>query len=89
MICSITIIFSNQINRSLDINSVLHIVLVTPPYYGNQAVGIGLSETRQKGIYEWSDGSPVDYTNWDPFEPNNYPGASEDCVNLYLGVSTF
>ena len=50
-------------------------------------VAIGLSEIRTKGIYEWSDGTPVDYTNWDPYEPNNYPLSQEDCVNMYIGVS--
>lgn len=27
-------------------------------------VWIGLSDAGQKGVYHWSDGSPVDYTSW-------------------------
>jgi len=29
--------------------------------------------------FEWTDGSPWGYTNWNPAEPNNYEN-SEDCV---------
>ena len=29
--------------------------------------------------HKWSDGTPVDYTNWNPNEPNNYKG-QENCV---------
>ena len=41
--------------------------------------------------FVWSDGTPWDYNNWAPFEPNNSRGV-EDCVhmsdhlNLCIGV---
>uniref|UniRef100_A0A8C9SMF2 C-type lectin domain-containing protein n=1 Tax=Scleropages formosus TaxID=113540 RepID=A0A8C9SMF2_SCLFO len=31
--------------------------------------------------YQWSDGTPVSYTNWGPGEPNNHLD-QEDCVEM-------
>jgi hypothetical protein len=49
-----------------------------------QAVGmgdwwIGLTDRQEEGVFAWEDGSPVDYTNWAPGEPNDSNGL-EDCV---------
>lgn len=30
---------------------------------------IGLSDVDNSGTYEWTDGSPLDYTNWGPSQP--------------------
>ncbi len=35
---------------------------------------IGLQETAKEGVYVWVDGSPLNYTNWLPGEPNNTLG---------------
>jgi len=53
---------------------------LTSPIY------IGLSDIIEESRFEWTDGSPVTYTNWDDGEPNNeYHGGYEDCVVLWLG----
>ena len=31
--------------------------------------------------WEWSDGTPWDYTNWQPGEPND-AGGNEDCAGM-------
>ena len=37
--------------------------------------------------YQWSDGTPVQFTKWSPSEPNN-AGGNEDCVeyNTYTNA---
>ena len=37
-----------------------------------------------EGQWVWSDGSAVDYTNWDTGEPNNWMG-DEDCALFWSG----
>ncbi|XP_022088561.1 lymphocyte antigen 75-like [Acanthaster planci] len=44
---------------------------------------IGLNDQRNEGGYRWSDGTPVQYTNWAPGEPNDY-GGQEECVETDL-----
>ncbi len=44
-----------------------------------QSAWIGLH--RSNGSFEWSDGSPVNYNNWYPGQPNNYNG-SQHCVEM-------
>merc|ERR1712190_303884 len=46
---------------------------------------IGLSDRENEGQWEWSDMSPVDYTNWYPGEPNDHKHDhnGEDCGMLY------
>ncbi|KPP79615.1 macrophage mannose receptor 1-like, partial [Scleropages formosus] len=42
---------------------------------------IGLQHNAIDGGYQWSDGTPVSYTNWGPGEPNNHLD-QEDCVEM-------
>jgi hypothetical protein len=50
----------------------------------SSALWIGLSDAASEGVFEWVDGSPVGYTNWAPFEPNNCCGG-EDYVHIWPG----
>ncbi|XP_073910331.1 low affinity immunoglobulin epsilon Fc receptor [Castor canadensis] len=42
---------------------------------------IGLRDLDVEGKFIWMDGTPVDYSNWHPGEPNN-EGQGEDCVMM-------
>ncbi|XP_058889912.1 macrophage mannose receptor 1-like [Acipenser ruthenus] len=42
---------------------------------------IGLQNDPLSGGYQWSDGSPVGFTNWGSGEPNNHQGR-ENCVEM-------
>ena len=53
--------------------------------YINTGHLIGLNDVQIEGQFEWSDGSPVDYLNWNPGEPNNV--GDEDVVNAYPNQS--
>ena len=35
----------------------------------NSLLIIGLNDVDNEGVYVWTDGSPVDYTNWDGSQP--------------------
>ncbi|XP_071789139.1 uncharacterized protein [Asterias amurensis] len=45
---------------------------------------IGLNDKKTEMLYEWSDGTPVTYTNWYAHEPNDANG--EDCVEIYTDI---
>ena len=45
---------------------------------------IGLNDKKTEMLYEWSDGTPVTYTNWYAHEPNDANG--EDCVEMYIDI---
>ncbi|XP_033126387.1 macrophage mannose receptor 1-like, partial [Anneissia japonica] len=42
---------------------------------------IGLNDQVIEGGFEWSDNTPVDYTNWGDGEPND--SGSEECVEMF------
>ncbi|XP_054422207.1 low affinity immunoglobulin epsilon Fc receptor [Pteronotus mesoamericanus] len=42
---------------------------------------IGLRDLNIEGEFVWMDGSPLEYSNWRPGEPNN-GGQGEDCVMM-------
>ncbi|KAJ8245954.1 hypothetical protein GJAV_G00262100 [Gymnothorax javanicus] len=44
---------------------------------------IGLHDTKMQMNFEWSDHTPVIFTHWHPFEPNNFRNVQEDCVTLW------
>ena len=44
---------------------------------------IGLTDHNAEGQYVWSDGTPVDYLNWGPGQPDQFSeGAEEDGVQI-------
>jgi hypothetical protein len=43
---------------------------------------IGATDAVSEGTWRWSDGTPWDYSNWAPGEPND-EGGNEDCALLY------
>eukprot|EP00794_Sanderia_malayensis_P005753 gene5753-biopygen4667 len=46
-----------------------------------RSIWIGLNDRRQEGTMEWSNGSPVTFTNWNTGEPNS-ASEDEDCAAL-------
>jgi hypothetical protein len=43
---------------------------------------IGADDLAQEGQFEWTDGTPFDYTAWADGEPNNW-GEVENCAHLW------
>ena len=35
------------------------------------------------GSLSWTDGSALDFENWEAGEPNSIPGDGEDCTQIY------
>ncbi|KAK0067568.1 lymphocyte antigen 75 [Biomphalaria pfeifferi] len=52
--------------------------------YGVYEIWIGLHDSSQETVFEWTDGTSYNFQRWLAGEPNNYR-ASEDCVELYHG----
>lgn len=50
---------------------------------------IGLNDLKLQMNFEWSDGTPVRFTYWHPFEPNNFRDSLEDCVTIWGPVRTW
>ena len=46
---------------------------------GSEGAWTGLSDILDEGVYSWSDGSLLDYTNWNNGQPNNRDG-NQHCV---------
>ncbi|XP_036445756.1 C-type mannose receptor 2 [Colossoma macropomum] len=44
---------------------------------------IGLHDTAMQMNFEWTDRTPVIFTFWHPFEPNNFLNTQEDCVTMW------
>ncbi len=43
---------------------------------------IGLNDVQTEGVFVWSSGAPVGFTNWNPGEPNNF-GGNEDYTEMF------
>ncbi|XP_052258892.1 macrophage mannose receptor 1-like [Dreissena polymorpha] len=43
---------------------------------------IGLNDIGNQMRFQWTDKSPVTYTNWAVTEPNNFGNRAEDCVSI-------
>ncbi|XP_062389023.1 C-type mannose receptor 2 [Sardina pilchardus] len=44
---------------------------------------LGLHDQGMQMNFEWTDRTPVIFTHWHPFEPNNFHNTPEDCVTLW------
>jgi len=50
-----------------------------------QSAFIGCSDGVVEGDFIWTDGTPVNYTNWYPGQPNNYQNYQDYCEMLSNG----
>ena len=48
----------------------------------NDQVWLGLKDRNTDGLFQWSDDSAVQYTNWNSGEPNGF-GSTQICVQMY------
>src|SRR5690606_27282349 len=52
---------------------------------GGDWLWIGLTDEAQEGTFVWSNDEPVTYTNWSPFEPNDFNGIEDHTMMWYDG----
>ncbi len=50
--------------------------------FGNQPIWIGLNDVATEGKWQWDNGEPVTYTNWEFQEPHDPNNEAEDYVIL-------
>ncbi|XP_006820859.1 C-type lectin lectoxin-Lio2-like [Saccoglossus kowalevskii] len=48
---------------------------------------LGANDVGTEEVFTWTDGSPMDWKNWDCGEPNDSLFADEDCVEGNVGDS--
>ncbi|CAJ1076237.1 C-type mannose receptor 2 [Xyrichtys novacula] len=46
-------------------------------------IWIGLHDTNMQMDFQWTDNTPVIFTYWHPYEPNNFRNTQEDCVSVW------
>ncbi|XP_068509437.1 C-type mannose receptor 2 isoform X1 [Syngnathus scovelli] len=44
---------------------------------------LGLHDIAMQMDFHWSDHTPVTFTHWHPYEPNNFRNTQEDCVSMW------
>lgn len=69
----------------MSLKRCLSIVLFLPSDVAQ--LWIGLHDTNMQMDFQWTDHTPVIFTFWHPFEPNNFRNTPEDCVSLWGAVS--
>ena len=62
------------------IPNILYIILIA----NGARAWIGLTDQMIENSFQWTDGLPVTYTNWNVKEPNNVH--NEDCVMMITKV---
>ncbi|MCY4404491.1 MAG: sigma-70 family RNA polymerase sigma factor [Candidatus Poribacteria bacterium] len=50
--------------------------------FNTNGILIGLNDIEVEGQWQWRNGEPVEYTNWDKFEPKDTDNGDEDYVVL-------
>ncbi|XP_038668152.1 CD209 antigen-like [Scyliorhinus canicula] len=54
---------------------------IPPELNGSHAhFWIGLNDIKKEGVFEWTDGSPLQFTKWHDYEPSN--NENEHCVEV-------
>ncbi|CAJ1069652.1 type-2 ice-structuring protein-like [Xyrichtys novacula] len=53
-------------------------------FNGYRNTWIGGSDSQQEGFWFWIDGTPVTYTNWCPYQPDNL--GEQHCIQMNYGA---
>lgn len=59
------------------INDAAEQAALTANFGSAQRLWIGLSDAANEGVFSWSNGDALTYTNWAPGEPNNWSGIED------------
>lgn len=78
-------VLKSQLNLCFCVVSTLMVPLCLLP--DTDQFWIGLHDTDMQMDFQWTDHTPVIFTYWHPFEPNNFRNTLEDCVSIWGVVS--
>lgn len=62
--------FASQLFSSLDISAVAQGGSAMQSCNADSSTVIGAYSPLGNNVYNWTDGSPMDFTNWEPGDPN-------------------